>query len=115
MNAGQSWSMRQDRDEFDVVILGAGAGGMTAAAVAAVEGLRVLLLEKAPMVGGTTAISGGMIWIPDNAKMKAVGRSDGRANADAYLASTVPGPADVTRLIALTCPPGLDRPSPGKP
>jgi hypothetical protein len=86
--------MQQDPEEFDVVVLGAGAGGMTAAAVAAVEGLRVLLLEKAPVVGGTTAISGGMIWVPANAKMATVGRSDSRADAETYLASTIPGPAD---------------------
>jgi succinate dehydrogenase/fumarate reductase flavoprotein subunit len=81
-------------DDFDVIVLGAGAGGMTAAAVAAAEGLRVLLLEKAPVVGGTTAISGGMVWIPNNPKMTAAGRSDSRAAAEAYLAATVPGPAD---------------------
>ena len=87
-------SSKKDADEFDVVVLGAGAGGMTTAAVAAAEGLRVLLLEKAPVVGGTTAISGGMVWIPNNLKMAAVGRSDSRADAEAYLANTVPGPAN---------------------
>jgi succinate dehydrogenase/fumarate reductase flavoprotein subunit len=59
--------------EYDVVVLGAGAGGMTAACVAAAEGLRVVLIEKSPFVGGTTAVSGGMVWIPANAKAKQVG------------------------------------------
>jgi len=86
--------MQQDPDQFDVIVLGAGAGGMTAAAVAAAEHLRVLLLEKAPLVGGTTAISGGMVWIPNNPKMAAVGRADSRADAEAYLAATIPGPPD---------------------
>jgi succinate dehydrogenase/fumarate reductase flavoprotein subunit len=86
--------MQQDPDAFDVIVLGAGAGGMTAAAVAAAEHLRVLLLEKAPVVGGTTAISGGMVWIPNNPKMAAVGRVDSRAEAEAYLASTIPGTTD---------------------
>ncbi len=88
------YAMRQDPDQFDVIVLGAGAGGMTAAAVAAAEHLRVLLLEKAPVVGGTTAISGGMVWIPNNPKMAAVGRSDSRADAETYLAGTIPGAAD---------------------
>ena len=86
--------MQPDPDAFDVIVLGAGAGGMTAAAVAAAQHLRVLLLEKAPVVGGTTAISGGMVWIPNNPKMAAVGRADSRANAEAYLAATIPGAAD---------------------
>ncbi len=92
--------MRQALDAFDVIVVGAGAGGMTAAAVAASEHLRVLLVEKAPVVGGTTAISGGMVWLPDNAKMNAVGRSDSRAAAETYLAATIPGPADDPRRIA---------------
>ena len=86
--------MSEKSDDFDVIVLGAGAGGMTAAAVAAAEGLRVLLLEKAPVVGGTTALSGGMVWIPNNSKMAAIGRPDSRAGAETYLAATVPGPAD---------------------
>jgi len=86
--------MRQDQDQFDVIVVGAGAGGMTAAVVAAAERLRVVVLEKAPVVGGTTAISGGMVWVPNNPKMAAVGRSDSRAEAETYLANTLPGDAD---------------------
>jgi len=59
----------QASDAYDVVVIGAGAGGMTAAAVAASEGLSVLLIEKTEFVGGTTAWSGGMVWIPANAHM----------------------------------------------
>ncbi len=93
---GADWSdsMPQGPEPFDVIVLGAGAGGMTAAAVAAAEGLRVLLLEKAPVVGGTTAISGGMVWIPNNPQMAAVGRADSRAAAETYLANTIPGSPD---------------------
>jgi succinate dehydrogenase/fumarate reductase flavoprotein subunit len=77
---------------YDVVVVGAGAGGMTAAAVAAAQGLRVLLIEKTEFVGGTTAWSGGMVWIPANARMQEAGLSDSRADAEAYLSSTVPEP-----------------------
>jgi succinate dehydrogenase/fumarate reductase flavoprotein subunit len=89
-----AYAKRQDPDEFDVIVLGAGAGGMTAAAVAAAKNLRVLLLEKSQVVGGTTAMSGGMVWIPDNTKMASVGRFDSRADAETYLANTVPGETD---------------------
>lgn len=77
-------------DAYDVVVIGAGAGGMTAAAVAASEGLRVLLIEKTEFVGGTTAWSGGMVWIPVNAKMKQAGIADSLPDAAGYLAATVP-------------------------
>src|SRR5580704_8224309 len=79
-------------DAYDVVVIGAGAGGMTAAAVAASEGLSVLLIEKTEFVGGTTAWSGGMVWIPANAHMKQAGMPDRLSDAAASLASTVPEP-----------------------
>src|SRR5258707_1233081 len=77
-------------EAYDVVVIGAGAGGMTAAAVAAAEGLSVLLIEKTEFIGGTTAWSGGMVWIPVNARMKQAGIDDSQADAADYLASTVP-------------------------
>src|SRR5262245_7235451 len=84
---------------YDVVVIGAGAGGMTAAAVAAAEGLSVCVIEKTAFVGGTTAWSGGMVWIPANDKMHAVGLDDTMAAAETYLAATVPEPdnADLRR------------------
>jgi succinate dehydrogenase/fumarate reductase flavoprotein subunit len=75
---------------YDVVVIGAGAGGMTAAAVAAAEGLSVLVIEKTEFVGGTTAWSGGMVWIPANSKIKQAGLDDSLSDAADYLASTVP-------------------------
>jgi len=76
-------------DCYDVIVLGAGAGGMTASLVAAVEGLTVLLIEKSPLIGGTTAISGGMVWIPVNSKMNEIGVFDSLENAMTYLSQTV--------------------------
>ena len=86
--------MMPAHETYDVIVVGAGAGGMTAAAVAAAEGLRVLVIEKTAFVGGTTAWSDGMIWIPANAKMKEVGLSDSVTDAVQYLSNTVPEPAN---------------------
>jgi succinate dehydrogenase/fumarate reductase flavoprotein subunit len=80
--------------EFDVIVVGAGAGGMTAASVAAAEGLSTLLLEKTDRVGGTTSVSGGMVWVPANPKMQAAGLADSREQAQLYLSHTVPGEAN---------------------
>ncbi|MET4028616.1 succinate dehydrogenase/fumarate reductase flavoprotein subunit [Bradyrhizobium sp. JR7.2] len=86
--------MMPAHETYDVIVVGAGAGGMTAAAVAAAEGLRVLVIEKTAFVGGTTAWSDGMVWIPANPKMKDVGLSDSITDAVRYLSSTVPEPAN---------------------
>lgn len=77
-------------ETWDVIVVGAGAAGMTAACVAAAEGRSVLLLEQASVVGGTTAISGGMVWIPANHKAATGSRPDSLEAARAYLAATVP-------------------------
>jgi succinate dehydrogenase/fumarate reductase flavoprotein subunit len=50
----------------DVVVIGSGAGGMAAAVAARKKGLEVLVLEKEPLYGGTTARSGGVLWVPNN-------------------------------------------------
>lgn len=73
----------------DAIVLGAGAGGLAATCAAAARGLRVRLIEKTPWVGGTAAISGGMVWIPGNAKMALAGLADSDAAARAYLGATL--------------------------
>src|SRR5438552_2404668 len=78
-------------DEYDAIVLGAGAAGMTVAAVAAAEGLRVLLIEKSAQVGGTTAVSGGMVWVPANAKMREAGLVDSIEQARLYLDHCIAG------------------------
>jgi 3-oxosteroid 1-dehydrogenase len=70
--------------DYDVLVLGTGAAGMTAALTAAQEGARVGLFEKGETVGGTTAYSGGMIWIPANPHEPAQ-KGDSREQALTYL------------------------------
>ena len=60
------------QQEFDVIVVGSGAGALLAAIRASDEGLTVLVIEKTPLVGGTSAISGGGIWIPDNQDMRKI-------------------------------------------
>ncbi len=73
--------------EFDVVVIGTGAAGLTAAVVASECGASVAVFEKAEVVGGTTAWSGGQVWIPNNPRMGNVGVADSRENAITYIMS----------------------------
>jgi choline dehydrogenase-like flavoprotein len=52
--------------ECDVLVVGSGAGGLSAAVTAAFHGLKVIVAEKEPVFGGTTAWSGGWMWAPRN-------------------------------------------------
>ena len=63
----------QSQMSWDVIVVGSGAGAMTSAVVAADRGLSVLVIEKSDKFGGTSAISGGGIWIPNNHYYKAKG------------------------------------------
>lgn len=70
----------------DVLVAGSGAGGLTAAVVAATLGLEVMVVEKATVLGGTTALSEGMIWIPCNGPARARGIADSPEDALEYIA-----------------------------
>ncbi|WP_230532296.1 FAD-dependent oxidoreductase [Microvirga roseola] len=70
---------------FDVVVVGSGAGGMAAALAARKAGLDVIVLEKTDWIGGSTAISGGAVWIPKNPHLADVGLDDDDAQVMAYL------------------------------
>jgi 3-oxosteroid 1-dehydrogenase len=81
-----------DWDEVcDVLVVGSGAGGMTAALRAHDLGLKVLLVEKSELYGGTSAVSGGGIWIPDNHRIVELGGSDSAEEAIAYLRAATQG------------------------
>jgi succinate dehydrogenase/fumarate reductase flavoprotein subunit len=81
-------SIKWDK-EVDALVVGSGAGGMAAALTAHEEGLDVLLVEKTGRIGGSTAISGGALWIPLNAQTDSAGHPDSFDKVWTYLEQTV--------------------------
>lgn len=69
----------------DVLVVGSGAAGMSAAVSAAHQGLNVLIVEKAARFGGTAARSGGWVWIPGSDQAKAWGHLDSIESVKRYL------------------------------
>ena len=108
--------MAAEDPEFDFVVAGSGAAGMTAALIAARRGLRAVVLEKTEYFGGSAARSGGGVWIPGNAVLRRDGVSDTAEQASQYLAyvagNAVPeqlrtaflehGPAMLAEVLAST-------------
>ncbi|SLJ88868.1 FAD-binding protein [Novosphingobium mathurense] len=87
--------------EADVVVLGSGGAAMTAAISAFDFGAKdVVILEKTGMVGGTTAMSGGMLWIPGNHHQLEAGIEENDEDVVAYLDSLAPGQLDPETLMA---------------
>lgn len=71
--------------ECDLVVVGAGAGGLSTAITAKKNGLNVIIVEKDSVFGGTTAFSGGVLWIPGNPHAKKNSINDSREQAFRYL------------------------------
>jgi len=86
---------------FEVVVVGSGAAGMTAALAAAHHGLDVVVIEKTGRFGGSTARSGGGVWIPGNEVLRRAGVADTPEQASAYLAHVVDGCVPAARQRAL--------------
>ncbi len=82
-----------EKSAADVIVIGAGAGGLMAALTAARSGASVLLLEKAARLGGTAAVSGGIVWAPMNHHIDAADPDD-RAAALAYFGALEGGDID---------------------
>ncbi len=79
---------------YDVVVIGAGAAGLSAALFASIRGARTLLVEKSGFVGGTSALSAGSIWIPNTRHASEVAGSDSTDNAERYLQQIIGNRAD---------------------
>ena len=99
-----------DTTECDVLVVGSGAGGFAAAITAAHHGLDVILAEKAPVFGGTIALSAGVIWIPCSSHARRAGVEDSIEQAMAYLDNEVGNrlDRDVARTYLEHAPQMLD-------
>lgn len=82
-----------------VIVLGSGAAGLSAAIAAASEGASVTLYESTPYIGGTTALSGGVVWFPCTAQAQASGYQDSKEDALTYLRSFTDGDVDDALIV----------------
>jgi 3-oxosteroid 1-dehydrogenase len=95
----------------DVIVVGSGGAALTAATLAADGGARTIVVEKSDMIGGTTAVSGGVLWIPQNAHMAKGGMEDSREEALAYVRHLAMGVEPDPALLEVfvdTAPVALD-------
>ena len=96
---GMNESAAQPR-EYDVIVVGSGAGGMAAALCCKAQGLSALVIEKQDLYGGTSAVSGGGIWIPCNDDIPKVGGTDSFEEAMTYLEGLIGGEVPRPRIEA---------------
>ncbi len=89
-----------DTVDCDVLVVGSGAAGLSAAVTAAYAGLKVVVTEKEPRFGGTTACSGGWLWIPGTSLAKAWGIDESPELARTYLRHEAGNSFDAARVDA---------------
>lgn len=92
--------MPQNAFDCDVLVAGSGAGGLGTATACRALGLDVILVEKTHRYGGTTARSGGVLWIPGNSVNRAAGVEDNREAALAYIRHEAGDRFDAARVDA---------------
>ena len=96
-------SQISEGEAFHIVVVGAGGAGMSAALFGAINGAKVLLVEKSEYVGGTTAFSAGTTWVPNSHHARSVGAHDDSLEKDAHYLDTQrprPGATAVRRSPA---------------
>lgn len=97
---GRNVMMAMETVRCDVLVAGSGAGGLAAAVTARKLGLDVIIAEKAAVYGGTTARSGGWLWIPGNPLARQAGITDQAEAARRYLAHEAGNFFDAARVDA---------------
>lgn len=93
-------------ESVDLLIVGSGGGGMVAALAAVDAGIEPLVIEKQALIGGSTGLSGGMVWLPNNPLMRAAGIADSHADGLAYFEDVIgdvgPASSPARREVFLT-------------
>ncbi|HJW57864.1 MAG TPA: FAD-dependent oxidoreductase, partial [Burkholderiaceae bacterium] len=103
-------SLPAEGEIYDVVVIGAGGAGMSAALFAAIEGKNALLVERTEYVGGSTAFSAGTTWIPGTKHAPTVSQGDTLEIAEGFLNRAVGErtPAALRRVLLETGPTAVD-------
>ncbi|GAB35495.1 3-oxosteroid 1-dehydrogenase [Gordonia otitidis] len=89
-----------ETETYDVVVVGAGAAGLSAAITAAAQGLSTVIIEKSPYWGGSTSRSGGGVWIPNNSVLERDGVDDTPERAREYVKAIIGEHAREDRIDA---------------
>jgi len=92
---------RSEAQPSEVIVVGSGGAALVAALAAADAGARVAVLEKTAQIGGTTGMSGGLVWVPCNPQMAAEGEPDDEAAALTYLRTLAAGRSEEALLRAV--------------